>query len=240
MRINEITEAKGSAPYGVIVQKPGQKVIVGDNHKNPIVMDPRIKAEVEKVGDAYGYYGEGTATRDFIAYSPFRASMQRGAGWKASWDKDFRPGNDHRFLYTLFSNVDDGANKQSSELTKPGSNILDTIVSNPNWGVYPGTAVSIQSVTKFLRQGSTPQMDLLAMATQEATSENVKTFLGAGEKQMWYTPGTPLHRMALGANALRDQHLVQKGPGVYFAGAGHLVSISKLLGKKMIDGSKAS
>ena len=75
MRIREITEAIGSAPLGVIVQTPGQKVIVGDNHKDPIAMDPKIKAEVEKVGDEHGYWGEGTSGADFVAYSPFRASM---------------------------------------------------------------------------------------------------------------------------------------------------------------------
>jgi len=45
MKIKEITEAIGSAPLGVIVQTPGQKVIVGDNHRDPIAMDPRIKGK---------------------------------------------------------------------------------------------------------------------------------------------------------------------------------------------------
>ena len=236
--INEQPDEQRTAPYGVIVQTNGKKIIVGDNHKTPIIVDPNTKADIERVGDAYGYYSEGTASPNLNpAYVTFKDGIQKN--WKGSWDKDLIPGNDHRFLYTLFSNVDDGENKQSSELTRPGSTIIDTIVSNRNWGVYPGTAVNMQSVTKFLNQGSTPQMNLVDMAKQEATPENVKTFLGIGEKQMWDTPGTPLHKLALGANEMRDQHLIRKGPGVYFAGAGHLITISQMIDKKMIDGSRA-
>lgn len=243
MKIYEITEAVGSAPFGVVVQTPGQKVIVGDDHRNPIPMDPRIKAEVEKIGDRFGYWGEGTAGADFKPYSPFRASMQRGKGYNGSWDDDYKVNpSDYRFLYTMFANVDQGENQQSSAAgANPKDTIFNNLIKNPTWQ-YPGVAVNAQSMTKFLKAGSTPQTDFLALAQQEATPENVKTFLDTGEREMfnnYEANNSPMAKIAKGANGERDRHLIKKGPGVYFAGAGHLVSISKMLGKRMIDGSKA-
>jgi hypothetical protein len=243
MKIKEITEAIGSAPFGVIVQTPGQKVIVGDNHQDPIPMDPRIKAEVEQVGDEHGYWGEGTAGADFVAYSPFRASMQRGKGYNGSWDRGYKVNaNDWNFLYTVFANVDQGENQQSRAAgANPKDTIFNNLIKNPTWQ-YPGVAVNAQSMTKFLKAGSTPQTDFLALAQQEATPENVKTFLDTGEREMfdnYEANNSPMARIAKSANGKRDDYLIaRREPGVYFAGAGHLLSLSKR-GLKMIDGSKA-
>jgi len=243
MKIKEITEAIGSAPFGVIVQTPGQKVIVGDNHRDPIPMDPRIKAEVEKVGDEHGYWGEGTAGADFVAYSPFRASMQRGKGYNGSWDRGYKVNaNDWNFLFTVFANVDQGENQQSRAAgANPKDTIFNNLIKNPTWQ-YPGVAVNAQSMEKFLKAGSTPQTDFLALAQQEATPENVKTFLDTGEREMfanYEANNSPMARIAKNANGKRDDYLIaRREPGVYFAGAGHLLSLSKR-GLKMIDGSKA-
>ena len=243
MRIREITEAIGSAPLGVIVQTPGQKVIVGDNHKDPIAMDPKIKAEVEKVGDEHGYWGEGTSGADFVAYSPFRASMQRGAGFKGSWDRGYKVNaSDWSFLFTVFANVDKGGNSQTKAASaNPKDTIFNNLIKNPTWQ-FPGVALNAQSMEKFLKAGSTPQTDFLALSQQQATPENVRKFLDTGEKEMfdnYENNNSPMAKIAKGANGERDKHLVgKKQPGVYFAGAGHLLSLSKR-GLKMIDGSKA-
>ena len=80
------------------------------------------------------------------------------------------------------------------------------------------------------------------MAQQEATPENVKTFLDTGEREMfnnYETNNSPMARIAKSANGKRDDYLIaRREPGVYFAGAGHLLSLSKR-GFNMIDGSKA-
>ena len=244
MRIREITEAVGVAPLGVIVQTPKQKVLVGDNHRTPIKLDPRIKAEIEKVGDEHGYWGEGTSGADFGPYSTFRASIDRGAGFKGSWDADYKiNANDWRFLYTMFANVDDGGNSQTKAAgANPNETIFNNLIKNPTWQ-FPGVAVNAQSMEKFLKAGSTPQTDFLALAQQQATPENVRKFLDTGEKEMfdnYENNNSPMAKIAKGANGERDKHLVgKKQPGVYFAGAGHLVSISKNFNLSMIDGSQA-
>jgi len=76
------------------------------------------------------------------------------------------------------------------------------------------------------------------MSKQDATEENLSNFLDLGENLQW--PSTEKNpnlwqqyphmagKFARIATTIRDQFLINAGPGVYFVGAGHLKDIVEM------------
>ena len=82
------------------------------------------------------------------------------------------------------------------------------------------------------------------MSKQDANEENLSNFLELGEKLQW--PSTEENpnlwqqyphmagKFAREATKIRDQFLINAGPGVYFVGAGHLKDIVEMPKRKVL------
>lgn len=247
-----------SAPWGIIFDG-SNKILVGDMHQVPVELSKDYQDKVVNVANTYGYYGEGIGLEynEAITKSNFFDRLDPKK-YKDSWDNilvsSVKLSEEEKkyFLYSLFSNIKE--NKRLDNLTKKakkGEKIIDllsrTILS---WSADMGKFnFGKNDVEYFLKKSSDDGgVDLLKMAKEnDATEENLKTFLETGESLQWpenwkqypHAAG----RFARKATQIRDIFLINAGPGVYFVGAGHLKDIVDMeegieKGLKLIGGEK--
>lgn len=264
--INRIKEVMGilvenessSAPWGIIFDG-SNKILVGDMHQIPVELSKDYQDKVVNVANTYGYYGEGIGLEynEAITKSDFFDRLDPKK-YKGSWDNvlvssDTLSEKDKKyFLYSLFSNIKE--NNRLEKLTKEskeGEKIIDVLSRTiPSWSADMGKFnFGKNDVEYFLKKSSDDGgVDLLKMAKEnDATEENLKTFLETGESLQWpenwkqypHAAG----RFARKATQIRDIFLINAGPGVYFVGAGHLKDIVDMEegienGLKLIGGEK--
>ena len=240
--LREVLKGVNKAPSGVIFFG-NDKILVGDNHKNPIEFSQDLFDKILNIGKQHGYYGEGSGISNNPAVKNseiYKALIDAKAKDKGSWDKLIKTPNKSDFLYAIFSNV-----KQNNRLqkllaaTSKGDTIYDVLQKTRNdWSATEGTSSS--DLDKFLQDAS-GTYDFIKLSKELATKESLNTFLNSGEKDMWPSNWedypNPSGKVARRATKFRDEWLIKAGPGVYFVGDGHLKDISKMDGGKGIIGN---
>jgi hypothetical protein len=240
--VKEILDGANQAPYGLMFFG-NDKVLVGDNHNNPIEFSKDLQDKIVNIGKEHGYYGEGSGIENNPAVKNseiYKALVDAGAPDKGSWDDLVKPPNKSDFLYALFANVKE--NHRLEKLLKAkhkGDTIYNVIERTRNdWAATKGTSNS--DLDNFLKDAS-GNYDFTQMSKSEATVANLKDFLHKGEKDMWPSNWkdypNPSGQVARRATTLRDEWLIKAGPGVYFVGDGHLKDISEMDGGKEIIGN---
>ena len=254
-------EQNDPIPYGIIEFPSGDKILVGDMHQTPLDLPNEWVKKIVSVANDKGYYGEGIglehngAVTESNFYHLLDPKMHIG-----SWDTKLLESGEvpkdkkYVFLYALFSNV-----KENHRLKKLLNNadeddtIFDVLLKTiPDWSADMGKFnLGEIELKKFLEEISEGNHNFIEMVGEEATEENLSNFLNVGEQLQWpETEENPnlwrqyphmAGKFARIATTMRDQFLINAGPGVYFVGAGHLKDIVDMPeGKelKLIGGSK--
>jgi hypothetical protein len=100
--------ATNKAPQGVLFLT-SNKILVGDNHHDPVELSEELFDTILKIVKIKGYYGEGIG----IGYNPgvmsseiYKALKDSGAQYKGSWDDKVNIPKEEKYTYlaTLFSN----------------------------------------------------------------------------------------------------------------------------------------
>ena len=231
--LKEVLKGIDKAPYGVIFFGDN-KILVGDNHKNPIEFSQDLFDKILNIGKLHGYYGEGSGISNNPAVKNseiYKALIDVKATDKGSWDKLIKTPNKSDFLYAIFSNVEE--NKRLQQLlaaTSKEDTIYDVLKKTRNdWAATEGKRSS--DLDKFL-QDAKGTYDFKELSKELATKESLNNFLNSGEKDMWPSNWedypNPSGKVARRATKFRDEWLIKAGPGVYFVGDGHLKDISKM------------
>jgi predicted CopG family antitoxin len=239
--VKEILDGANQAPYGLMFFG-NDKVLVGDNHNNPIEFSKDLQDKIVSIGKEHGYYGEGSGVSNNPAVKNsevYKELVKAKATDKKSWDDLIKAPNKSDFLYALFANVKE--NYRLEKLLKArqkGDTIYDLIQRTRNdWAATKGT--SNNDLDKFLKDAS-GNYDFTQMSKSEATRANLKKFLTLGEKDMWPSNWkdypNPSGKVARKATTFRDEWLINAGPGVYFVGDGHLKDIANMKGGGKISG----
>ena len=237
--LKEILQEITKAPHGVMFFG-SDKVLVGDDHENPIEFSQDLFDKILNIGKLHGYYGEGSGIPNNPAVKDskiYKALVNAGATDKGSWDELIKVPNKSDFLYALFANVKENNRLEKLlKATQKGDTIYDVLQkTRNNWAATGG--ISSSDLDKFLEDAS-GTYDFTQMSKSKATEANLKKFLTLGEKDMWPDNWedypNPSGKVARRATKFRDKWLINAGPGIYFVGKGHLEDISKMEGGKKI------
>jgi len=241
--------ATNKAPQGVLFLT-SNKILVGDNHHDPVELSEELFDTILKVGKNKGYYGEGIG----IGYNPgvmsseiYKALKDSGAEYKGSWDDKVNIPEEEKYTYlaTLFSNPTE--NKRVPKLmskVKKDETIFDLLAKTFDDYTQPGLGLTKKDLKKFLEEISEKGIDFIKLSQQPATEKNLQSFIDKGEKLTWPAKDWEKYpnkagKMARRETIIRDTWLVKEAPsGVYFIGSGHLKDISKMSGIKIIGGEK--
>ena len=248
-KINEMSaNAKNYAPQGVLFLN-SNKILVGDNHHDPVELSEDLFDTILKVGRNKGYYGEGKGighNPGVMASQIYKALKDSGAQHKGSWDDKVKIPEDEKYVYlaTIFSNPTE--NKRVPRLlskVKENDTIFNLLTREMNNHTQPGLALKSDDLKKFLEEISEKGIDFIKLSQQPATEKNLQNFVDKGEKLTWPSNWekypNKAGQMARRETILRDTWLIEEAPpGVYFIGSGHLKDISKMSGKKIIGGEK--
>lgn len=242
--LKEILEGTNQAPYGLMFFG-NNKVLVGDNHSDPIELSKDLQDKIVNIGKQYGYYGEGSGISNNPAVKNsevYKALIDAEAKDKGSWDALIKPPNKSDFLYALFANVKENNRlKKLLAAVQEGDTIYDVIQRTKNdFAATKGTSNS--DLDKFLKDIS-GTYDFVKLSKQPATKENLNNFLNKGESDMWPENWkkypNPSGKVARNATKFRDEWIIKAGPGVYFIGNGHLKDVAEMEGGgKIIGGEK--
>ena len=255
-------EQNQGIPYGLI-KFSDDKILVGDMHQTPLELPDKWVKEIVDVANKYGYYGEGIGLHhnEAITKSNFYDSLDTKKHM-GSWDKmladsgKISKNKEYLFLYSLFSNPKENHRLEMLlDNTDDGDSIFDVLLKTiPDWSAEMGQFnLGKKDLTKFLKEISEGEYDFLKMSEEDANEKSISNFLDIGEDLQWpETEENPnlwrqyphkAGKFAREATTIRDQFLINMGPGVYFVGAGHLKDIvempeGKELGLELIGGEK--
>lgn len=233
-------QKESAAPQGVIFK--GNKVaFVGEEHGTPIKLSPDILQRVQDIGKKYGYWYEGSGG----GADNNKKNFGDRSNYEGSWDDEFREDVDGypiEFIYTLFSNPE--VNGQKENLIDPKLSIFDSILKNQKkFSFFKDREYSSAQLKEFLTKASESDTNFMELSRQPATKENAASFIDKGDKLMWpknweeYPNNAG--KLAKKANDMRDEFLLSRTEGVYFAGSGHLKNLITLDSSlKMIGGEK--
>lgn len=230
------------APHGVIFFGDN-KVLVGDMHGESHELSNDLVDKIVKIANQYGFWGEGTGIEHnkAILESPIyeKLDMKKHMG---SWDAkvEVSKNETYVFLYALFSNPKENnrVGKLLNEV-KEGETIFDLLARTiPSWSAEMGKYnLGSNDLKKFLIKCSEKGIDFLKLSQQEATEENLQDFIDKGESlqwpENWEEYPNKAGQIARKATKIRDEYLINAGPGVYFVGSGHLKDIMKMVGKEI-------
>ena len=93
--LKEILDGTNQAPYGIMFFG-NNKVLVGDNHDNPIELSKDLQDKIVNIGKLYGYYGEGSGISNNPAVKNsevYKELVNIKAIDKKSWDDLIEPPN---------------------------------------------------------------------------------------------------------------------------------------------------
>ena len=259
--LNEEEQNQG-IPYGII-KFSDDKILVGDMHQTPLELPNEWIKKIVNVANSRGYYGEGIGLEhnEAITKSNFYHLLDSKMNMD-SWDKKLIESGEvtedkkYVFLYSLFSNPKENHRLEMLlDNTNEGDTIFDVLLKTiPKWSAEMGQFnLGEKELTKFLEEISEENHNFVEMSKQDATQESLSNFLNVGEKLQWpSTKENPnlwqqyphmVGKFARVATTIRDQFLINAGPGVYFVGAGHLKDILEMpevkeLGLELIGGEK--
>lgn len=230
-------------PYGVLVY--GDKYFVGVEHTTPIeIDDSRLVDAIKNHGEQHGYYYEGSGGPADIHQPLFGLKQKKdyAGGWdRARLEKVKQEGIKPENLSFVFSNVDANWEQGTNRLVKANSTILRSMkrfFKEKRFFREQGISVTDDDIRKFLRassRGTGKNYYEIARKTI-ATEQNVKNFLGELESVAWPNDWSTKKRtkgpeilVDLESKARNEFVLDHMGPGVYFAGAGHLLQVRDIL-----------
>lgn len=235
-----LREQSDPVPHGVLVY--GDKIIVGANHGDPVqIKDKQVLNHVRSVGDKHGYYYEGTGGPIDIKQPLF--GLNSKSDYKDGWDTDRsksirKSGVQPHHLSIFIGNVKENWKSVREHLGKSGT-VLDGLHRCANAisdAAFGGAPVSRETVEQFLRKASTgTEKNFLEIAKTTPVSQT-KPLLHELESIAWPENWNSKKRTA-GPEKLvdteseeRNTHILDNmGPGVYFAGSGHLKQIADTL-----------
>jgi hypothetical protein len=243
------------APYGVI-KFNDKKILVGDMHQKPLELSEDLISGILEVANKYGYYGEGIGLEhnEAITKSSFYERLdpkKHHGSWDRKLIKSGKIPEDKKyvFLYSLFSNPKENHRLEKLlENTEEEDTIFDVLLKTiPDWSADMGIfRLGQKELNKFLKEISENGIDFIRMSQQKADEKSLSEFLDLGEKLQWPEKNWQDYPHMAGkfariATTMRDQFLIDAGPGVYFVGAGHLKDIvemkeGKELNLKLIGG----
>ena len=239
---------KNYAPQGVLFLN-SNKILVGDNHHDPVELSEELFNTILKVGRNKGYYGEGIGighNPGVMASQIYKALKDSGAQYKGSWDDRVKISEEEKYVYlaTLFSNPTE--NKRVPTLmskVKKDETIFDLLARTYDDYTQPGLGLTDADLKKFLEEISEKGINFYKLSQQPATEKNLQSFIDKGEKLTWPSNWqkypNKAGKMARRETIIRDTWLIEEAPpGVYFIGSGHLKDISKMSGIKIIGGEK--
>ena len=245
--LNEVTN--GTAPYGVLFLND-DKMLVGDNHKDPMPLSKDLFNKIMSLAKQYGYYGEGIGieyNKGIIQSDIYKALKDSEAKYMGSWDDKIKIPDSERYTYcaVLFSNsAENDTIQKVIAKVKGKETIFELLVKTFDlWG-QEGIGLTPPDLKRFLIEMSEKGYDFYKWSQKPATESNLKDFIETGEELMWPEDKWDEYpnkagKLARRETMVRDSWLVNKAPnGVYFIGNGHLIDISKMTGKKIVDGSK--
>jgi hypothetical protein len=210
----------------MILFSGNKKAYVGVEHGKKLSIPSKDAEKVKAIAREHGAWVEGSGGDSEVA------GIDR-KDINGSWDDEFQKtikGYPPEFLYTVFTNTE--VNKQENNLTKPGMTILEAInKAQDKVGYFKDRKFTAQTIQKFLEAASENDTDLLDMAQENATKENVKDFLMAGEDLMWpdnwdQYPNNA-GKLAKKVNDQRQEFLVKQPSGVFFVGSDHIKDLKK-------------
>ena len=210
----------------MILFSGNKKAYVGIEHGKKLSIPSKDAEKVKSIAREHGAWVEGSGGDSEVA------GIDR-KDINGSWDDEFQKtikGYPPEFLYTVFTNTE--VNKQENNLTKPGMTILEAInKAQDKVGYFKDRKFTAQTIQKFLVAASEDDTDLLDMAQEKATKENVKDFLMAGEDLMWpdnwdQYPNNA-GKLAKKVNDQRQDFLVKQSSGVFFVGSDHIKDLKK-------------
>jgi len=201
----------GDVEDNELVYAPKENLIfVGQEHGKNVNLSPKIKELIDK----YGAYYEGSGG-DKVSDIEYKGS------WDDAASKSIK-GYPEEFLYTLFTNTD--VNKQEEFLKGEGS-IFDNILKNQKKvGYFKDKQFDEKTLRSFLEQMGDSILDF---SRKDASEENVREFLRAGENMMWNHDDTNARHMANKVNELRQEWLLSQPSGVFFVGSDHIKDLKK-------------
>ena len=229
------------APYGVIICS-NRKAFLGMKHKTKPILSVDLIAKLKDISK-HGLWYEGDGSD--IPYTAHLFGPKRN--YSGGFDDligESVEGHPPEFLYALFSN--EPPESTAIDIVGNGT-ILEAMYAAGNKISYLKSAPrpSKQTIKDFLISISNPSrgLNFLEMADEKATMENAENFIKTVAKEMWPSNWesypNPAGKVAKKANDNRDKWLASKSGrpnGVYVIGAGHLISISKFGGYKIIGG----
>ena len=210
----------------MILFSGNKKAYVGVEHGKKLSIPSKDAEKVKAIAREHGAWVEGSGGDSEVA------GIDR-KDINGSWDDEFQKtikGYPPEFLYTVFTNTE--VNKQENNLTKPGMTILEAINKAQNKvGYFKDRKFTAQTIQKFLVAASEDDTDLLDMAQENATKENVKDFLMAGEDLMWpdnwdQYPNNA-GKLAKKVSDQRQEFLLKQPSGVFFVGSDHIKDLKK-------------
>lgn len=221
----------------MILFSGNKKAYVGVEHGKKLSIPSKDAEKVKAIAEEYGAMLEGSGG-DLGVINIDREYI------KGSWDDKFQKtikGYPPEFLYTIFTNTE--VNKQGKNLTKPGMTILEAInKAQDKVGYFKDRKFTAQTIQKFLEAASEDNTDLLDMAQENATKENVKDFLMAGEDLMWPNNWdeypNKAGKLAKKVNDQRQEFLVKQSSGVFFVGSDHIKDLKKKLSRSTVVSKK--
>ena len=234
-------------PQGVLIHN--NKILVGVMHGKPVdIHDPKLVDTIKSHGERHGFWYEGSGAPVDIQVPLFGLKSKRdyAGGWDADRMKKIKEtGVEPHMLSVVYGNVDVNWKHGLSTIADESGSIFDGIYSWANSKHSPFEAheisVSRNQVEDFLlamRPGT--NRDWLQHAKQtRATPEATKQFLKDAEAIAWPKDWNTRERTT-GPEKLSDTesqernlHIINNmGPGVYFAGAGHLKQVRDILNKR--------
>jgi hypothetical protein len=241
--IDFLTEAKSSAPKGVLFYK--DKIMVGVDHgKSVKIFDKSLVENIKAHGEKHGYFYEGDG-KD--APQPL-FNLKSMKDYTSGYDKDFNK-SQKEFPYSMVSVIasNTSTNKQYDWIAKAGENgklsIFDAILKS-----NLGKRLDLPELTPKILDKFLKKVNFLDKAKNtKATKQNAKKFITDMEKEGyehkdskgkydWKEANTEMQKVSREGEDLRNYYILDKAKiGVYIIGAGHLESMKRILDERNED-----
>lgn len=239
------------APYGALkIEHPDGRPqwIIGVRHGEKVeISDPELQHSIIQHGKQYGHYYEGTGNGTDIKQPKFGLSGidDYKDGWDTSHARTIAEnGIKPHHLSTITANVDTNWDAGIREhFQNPEQTVFNGIVSwctKNSKEMFGGAQVTPKHVEKYLQaNGLETGVDWLHKA-QTTPATQGKEFLKDIERIAWPKDWATRRRetgpeqLADMMSTERNEHLLGMGPGVYWAGAGHVLQLIDILKEKGI------
>jgi hypothetical protein len=236
---NNLKTKTNFAPQGVIFIS-NRKAFVGMDHGHLPLISEDLLNKLILIANKNLYYEGLKGGPDAKLTEPLFGKYDDGFDYVMTRSI---VGHPPEFLYALFSN--NPPESISDYITNPTKSIFDAMV-NAGFKIssMKKNKPTARTVESFLTSISDrrKKIDFLKIAKEtKATPQNAINFIRMGAAEMWpanwESYPNPAGKIAKKANDYRDIWVTRNGPdGLYTIGSGHLLAISKISGKPIIDG----